>query len=43
MTEEVLVTIKSSLDDILAELNTLKISVCVALAYIEIELEKVKQ
>ena len=43
MTEDVLTTIKSSLEDMLAELNSLKISICVTLVYVEQKLEEVKK
>ena len=41
MTKEVLSRIKSSLDGMLAELNSLKASICVTLVYVEQKLEEV--
>jgi len=43
MTKDVLTTIKSSLDGMLIELNSLKASICVTLVYVEQKLEEVKR
>ena len=42
MSKEVLSKIKSSLDSMLSELNSLKANICVTLVYVEHELAKVR-
>jgi len=43
MTEDILATIKSSLDGMLIELNSLKASICVVLVYVEQKLEEMNR
>ena len=40
MSEEVLMNVKTSLNEMLSELNQLKMSICVVLTYVEQELKK---